>query len=65
MTIPEIAHQKRSVTASKSSQIFQISANWDFLAAKVAQLEDESHYITEIKAKLDEANANRALENAE
>lgn len=62
-------HQRRSVsTASKLSQISQTSVEStasDFLATKVAQLEDESHYIAEIKAGLDEANASMALENTE
>jgi hypothetical protein len=63
------AYQRRSVsTASKLSQISQTSVEStasDFLATKVAQLEDESHYIAEIKAGLDEANASMALENTE
>jgi predicted transcriptional regulator len=62
------AHQKRSVsTASKISQISQSSESTasDFLTAKITALEDETAHIAEIKAGLDEANANRSLKNTE
>ncbi|KAJ6016929.1 hypothetical protein N7451_000308, partial [Penicillium sp. IBT 35674x] len=63
------AHQERSVsTASKISQISQTSVAStvsDFLEAKITALEDESTYIGEIRAGLDEAQANGALANDE